>query len=169
MKKLFLLALLLPLASIAQTDYSFVYDNEQFLKSGMALYDEGKYEEARKEYAKISPSDPKYINAQYETAMALSALDKKDELRTMFEDLYARKQFGNLYSLYTLYGSFLSDEKEFDKSEAIFNEGASYLESSSSFNFNRAILYIRKEQKQKAVDYLEKTIVLNPNFASAHY
>src|SRR5690606_32711471 len=34
---------------------------------------------------------------------------------------------------------------------------------------NQAILYLRKEEKQKSTDLLKKTVTINPNHASAHY
>lgn len=153
----------------SQTDYSFVYDNDLILKKGVALYEDKKYDDAIKEYEKISKVDPKYLEAQYEKAMALAALDKKEELKAFFEDLYAKNLMPKSPTLYTLYGSFLSDQKEYDQSEKIFKEGEKYLPNSSNFLYNFAILYIRKEESQKAVDVLERIITNDPNHSSSHY
>ena len=68
-------------SSYSQTDYSFVYNNDLIIKKGVSLYEAEKYADAIKEYEKISRVDPKFLNAQYEKAMALSALDKKEELK----------------------------------------------------------------------------------------
>src|SRR5690606_8919737 len=35
--------------------------------------------------------------------------------------------------------------------------------------YNMAIMYIRKQEVQKAVDYLKKVVTNNPNHASSHY
>ncbi|SHG65203.1 Antitoxin component YwqK of the YwqJK toxin-antitoxin module [Flavobacterium fluvii] len=156
-------------SSYSQTDYSFVYNNDLILKKGISLYEEKKYAEAIKEYEKISKVDPKYLDAQYEKAMALSALEKKEELKAFFEDLYAKKLMPEFPTLYTLYGNFLSDQKEYDQAEKTFKEGEKYLPNSSNFLYNLAILYIRKEESQKAVDVLERIITNDPNHSSSHY
>lgn len=156
-------------SSYSQTDYSFVYNNDLILKKGVSLYEEKKYADAIKEFEKISKVDPKYLEAQYEKAMALSALEKKDELKAFFEDLHAKNLMPEFPTLYTLYGSFLSDQKEYEQSEKIFKEGEKYLPNSSYFLYNFAILYVRKEESQKAVDLLERIITNDPNHGSSHY
>lgn len=156
-------------SSYSQTDYTFVYDNDLILKKGVALYEEKKYADAIKEYEKISKVDPKYLNAQYEKAMALSALEKKEELKAFFEELHAKNLMPKFPTLYILYGSFLSDQKEYEQSEKIFKEGEKYLANSSNFLYNFAILHIRKEESQKAVDLLEQIITNNPKHSSSHY
>ena len=155
--------------SYSQTDYSFVYNNDLIIKKGVSLYEAEKNADAIKEYDKISRVDPKFLNAQYEKAMALSALDKKDELKSFFEDLYNKNLMPEFPTLYILYGSFLSDQKEYDQSEKIFKEGEKYLPNSSNFLYNFAILYIRKEETQKSVDLLERIITNDPNHSSSHY
>lgn len=156
-------------SSYSQTDYSFVYNNDLILKKGISLYEEKKYADAIKEYEKISKVDPKYLEAQYEKALALAALEKKDELKAFFEDLHAKNLMPEFPTLYTLYGSFLSDQKEFDQSEKIFKEGEKYLPNSSNFLYNFAILHVRKEESQKAVDLLKRIITQDPNHGSSHY
>ncbi|RZJ28719.1 MAG: tetratricopeptide repeat protein, partial [Flavobacterium sp.] len=160
------------------TDYTFVYQNDSILQKGIRLYDKGQYKEAEEEYNKISKIDPKFLNAQYEKSMALSAQgtgdselakQKKDELRKLYEDLYSTGRFPDLPMLYTTYGSFLSDQKEYDKSEKIFKEGEKYLAHSGNFLYNFALLYIRMDQRQKSIDLLERVVTENPNMPSAHY
>ena len=155
--------------SYSQTDYTFVYDNDLIIKNGISLYETGKYADAIKEFEKISKADPKFLNAQYEKAMALSASEKNDELKTFFEDLYSKKLMAQFPTFYTLYGNFLSDQKEYEQSEKIFKEGEKFLPNSSNFLYNFALLYVRKEESQKAVDLLEQIIFNNPNHASSHY
>jgi uncharacterized protein len=97
------------------------------------------------------------------------ALEKKEELKSFFENLYKDGKMSKYPDLYTLYGSFLSDQKEYVQSEKIFKEGEKYIPNSSNFLFNLAILHMRKEESQKAVDLLKKVITINPNHASSHY
>lgn len=153
----------------AQTDYSFTYNNDSIINKGVKLHDEEKYNEAITEYNKIKTIDPLFLKAQYEKAMSLSALEKNDELRALLENLYSTKRMQETPDLYIAYGNFLSDNKEFETAEKVFTECEKYTPNSSILLFNKAILYIRKEEHQKAIDTLEKLITYNPNYASAHY
>lgn len=170
MKKILLLFLLVSFSrNYAQTDYSFIYNNDSIIKKGEKLYDEKKYDEALKEYQKISKIDPRYLGAQYEIGLVLSAQEKKSELKAFLEDLYAKEKMQEFPELYKMYAIFLSNEKEYDLSEKIFKEGEKYLGNLSTYQYNFAILYIRKEETQKALDILKRIITNDPNYASAHY
>lgn len=169
--KQFLLLLALAFSSLlfSQTDYTYVYQADSLLARGIRLFDKQQYKEAEEQYRKIEKVDPKYLTAQYEIAIALSGQQKNDELRKHFEDLYATGRFSELPSLYTVYGSFLSDQKEYEKSEKIFKEGEKYLPHASNFLYNFALLYLRMEQRQQSIDLLERIVTENPNHASSHY
>jgi len=170
MKRLILsLFLFVSTTIIAQTDYKTVYNADSIIKKGVKLYEEKKYQASLDEYRKVDKLDPKYPTAQYEIAMSYFALEKKDSLKNHFERIYKTDMMKKLPTLYTLYGSYLSDEKKYDESEKIFNEGLKIIPNSSNHLYNMAILYYRKEQMQKCIDVLEKIIAQNPNQASAHY
>lgn len=170
MKKLLLVFFLVSFSkNYPQTDYASVYNNESIISKGVSFYDNEKYDEALKEFYKISKTDPKYLNAQYEIGLTLSAQNKKSELKTLLEDLYSKGKMAEYPDLYRMYAIYLSDEKEYDSSEKIFKEGENYLSSSSSFLYNYAILYIRKKENQKALDILKKIITNDPNHATSHY
>ena len=170
MKRILLMFLLVSFSkNYAQTDYTFVYNNDSIISKGVKLYDNQKYDEALIEFQKISKTDPKYLKAQYEIVLTLNAQKKKTELKAFLEDLYANGKMQENPELYKLYAIYLSDEKEYPLSEKIFKEGEKYLPNSSSFLYNEAILYIRKEENQKALDILKRIITNNPNHAQSHY
>lgn len=170
MKKLLLVFFLVSFSkNYSQTDYASVYNSESIINKGASLHDDKKYDEALKEYYKISKTDPKYLNAQYEIGLTLSTQDKKSELKTFLEDLYSKGKMAEYPDLYRMYAIFLSDEKEYESSEKIFKEGEKYLPYSSTFLYNYAILYIRKKENQKALDLLKRVVTNNPNHAQSHY
>lgn len=172
MKKLFLATFLIVAFTIHsqnKKDYTFSYSTDSILTNGLRNYHNENYEAAIAEYQKISKFDDKYLVAQYEIGLALSAAEKKEELRKHLEELYKNGSMKEKPILYTSYGNFLSDEEEYDEAEKIFNEGAKYLGNSSNFLFNQAILYLRKGDVQKSVDLFKKVVTINPNLASAHY
>jgi antitoxin component YwqK of YwqJK toxin-antitoxin module len=51
----------------------------------------------------------------------------------------------------------------------MFKEGEKYMPNSSTFLYNFGILYIRKNEYQKAIDLFERVINNNPNHAGSHY
>lgn len=170
MKKILLMFLLVSFSkNYSQTDYAFVYNNDSIIRKGIRLHNEKKYDEALKEYKRISKIDPKYLTAQYEIAITLSAQEKKAELRALLEDLYSKGKMTENPELFQIYGIFLSDEKEYEASEKIFKEGEKYLSNYSSYQYNFALLYIRKGETQKGIDILKNIITNNPNHASSHY
>ncbi len=170
MKRILIFLLLLVSATIsAQVDYTIVYDASAFIETGTKLHDEKKYNEALKEYEKVDELDPQYGTAQYEKALTFSAADKNDSLYAHFEKLTKKGVMKKHPTLYTLYGSFLSDEKKYEESEKVFLEGAKIIPNSTNHLYNLAILYYRQEKFQKCIDVLEKIVAQNPNAASAHY
>ena len=170
MKKILLFVMLSCfLHSFSQKDYSLVYDSQSFINKGVELYDNSKYLEAIEEFDKVSKLDPKYFTALYEKGLAFSASDKKDEAKAFFEDLAKRDLLKKHPTLFTVYASFLSNQKEYEASEKIFKEAEKYLSNNSNFLYNFALLYVRKEERQKAVDVLEKCVTINPNNLAATY
>ena len=155
--------------SYSQTDYSSVYDSEAIFKKGIELHNSEKYAEAIAEYDKIDKLDPQFLRGQYEKALSLSAFAKNSELKTLFEDLHKSGQMAMHPSLYVLYGSYLSNEKEYAQSEKIFKEGEKLIPNSSDLLYNMAILYAKQEQNQKSVDILKRIISIHPSHASSHY
>lgn len=168
-KTLLFFFLILFSKNYSQTDYTFIYNTDSIIKKGVDLHNAKKYDEALKEYRRISKTDPKFLTAQYEIALTLSAQEKKSELKAFLEDLHQKGKMVDDPELFQIYAIFLSNEKEYEASEKIFDEGKKYIGNSSSFLYNLAILYIRKDEPQKAVDILENIITKNPNHASSHY
>jgi antitoxin component YwqK of YwqJK toxin-antitoxin module/Tfp pilus assembly protein PilF len=169
MKQILFALLLITGVATSQKDYTFIYNTDSIIGKGVTLHDAKKYDEAVAEFNKVHHTDPEYLRAQYEKAMSLSAATKKDELRLLFTSLHSGGFMSDYPSLYTLYGNFLSNEKEYDASEKIFNEGLKFQPNSSVFLYNMGILYVRKGESQKALDIFKKVVTLNPNHASSHY
>lgn len=170
MKRLFIsLAFMATAFLSAQTDYSAVYNGAAFVQNGVKLYEEEKYDAAMAEFQKVHELDPEYGAAQYEIALTLAAQEKKEALKAHFEKLYPSKWMKKLPTLYTLYGSFLSDEEKYTESEKIFKEGLQFIPNNTNHQYNLAILYYRAKKMQDCIDTLKKIIANNPNSASSHY
>jgi uncharacterized protein len=153
----------------AQSKYQEQYDSSLYLSNGVELYEKGKYAESIVEFEKVAKTDPNFLKAQYEKLMSLRALEKTEEQKTLLESLYNSKLMSDAPELLLQYGIFLSDAKEYDEAEKRFKEAENFIPNSSMLHYNLAILYIRKEERQKSIDYLKKCILGNPNHASSQY
>lgn len=156
-------------AQSQQKDYSFVYDTDAILSKGNILHDEGKYDEALKLYDKIDPIDPEYWRAQYEKAMTLAAAEQPEKAKAIYEQAYTSGLMAENVDFLMAYGSFLSDQEAYDKSEQIFLEALKMAPNYGSLLYNTALLYLRKEDSQKSVDYLKHSIIYNPQHPGSHY
>lgn len=170
MKKAITILLLFAVQSaISQRDYTFVYQTDSIINKGSRLHDHEKYTEAILEYDKISSSDPQYNKALYEKALSLYQTNDEQKIRDFFKDCFDKKIQVEEPSFYVLYGSFLSDKKEYDESEKIFKEGLLVTPNNYLLLYNYAILKIRNNQSQPAIDLLKKVLTINPNHSSSHY
>lgn len=168
-KTLSFLLLMVIQTALSQRDYTFIYQTDSIIKAGTVLHDNQKYSDAIKEYEKISKSDPQYASAQYEIALSLYQLDDKQKVGTFLKECFEKKLAVKEPSLYVLYGSFLSDQKEYDQAEKIFKEAMTVTPNNSILLYNYAILKLRNKDNQGAIDLLKKTLTIDPNYSSAHY
>ncbi|AWI26028.1 toxin-antitoxin system YwqK family antitoxin [Flavobacterium pallidum] len=166
---LLLLAVSLISPAYCQTDYTFIYDNEAIIEKGNVLHDDQKYEAAIAEYDRIVSYDPLFLKAQYEKALTLSAMKKYVEEAALLSGLYQKGSFPDMPMLYIAYGNLLSEQKKFEESEKIYIEAEKTIPDSPSLLYNFAVMYIRWEKQQQAVEYLEKTINISPYHSNSHY
>ena len=168
-KSINLLAVFCYFISFGQTDFSTIYESDVIIETGVAFHDQENYDEAIKWYEKITKADNKYLKAQYEKLLTLITAEKNDEARTLFEKLYTNQKMDEMPELYVLYGVFLSNQKEYDASEKAFEKAEKFIPNASYLNFNKAILHLRKEERQQTVECLKKVIQYNPNHATSQY
>lgn len=161
---------LLPFSGLAQEEkYSQIYDSDQIINKGIELHQAQRYAEALQQYDKILRPDSDYLRAQYEKLLTLSEQGNKEEVLQILEKLYRQGDMVEWPDLLVLYGSKLSDAERYAEAEKILLEAEKLMPHSSIVLFNQSIVYIRTEQKQKAVDALKKSITYNPNHATGHY
>ncbi len=152
-----------------QKDYATPYDTNAIVSRGITLYDEGRYDEAVREFDRIELTDPQYLWAQYEKLLALSRIEGQPGIEPLFEKLRQSGEMDDYPQMYLLYGSYLSDKAQYDQSEAVFKKGLEHLPNHAQFNLNLGILYLRMERHQDAVDAFKSAVTHNPNQLSAHY
>lgn len=160
---------LLSLFSYSQKDYSFIYQSDSIIKSGVILHDNGKFDEAIQKYKLVNELDPNFYKAQSEIAVTLFSLKNNDELGKHLGKLYDSGEMEKFPDLYIKYGSYLDDVNQLDKAQEVFKAGEKYLSNYANFMYNYGVHHIKKKNTQEAVNCLKKSILINPNHASSHF
>ncbi|MFZ1497636.1 MAG: CDC27 family protein, partial [Saprospiraceae bacterium] len=153
----------------AQKDYSTFYDGDSILREGIKYYDLGQYDKALAEYDKIFKTDPMYFTAKYERMLSLSALGLTDQLHDELEDWYNSEHIFEVPEAVILYANSLTNKKKFDEAQKVFDRCLKVIPESSVLMYNIALMHYNQEDKANCVEYLKKTITLNPNHGTAHY
>jgi antitoxin component YwqK of YwqJK toxin-antitoxin module/Tfp pilus assembly protein PilF len=152
-----------------QSNFSEIYNSDEFIKKGVEFFDNEKYTDAIIQFEKVSRADIEYLHAQYEKAYTLYNLKKYEELETMLKKHIKSGDINQFPGMYIIYGNLLSVQERFEESEKMYQEGKKIIPKSNGLLFNMAIMYIRNEQRQKAVDVLKELQEVNPNNAMSHY
>lgn len=166
------LTLLLIVVTISTSQISIaqeVYDYEAFTKEASEYIEKEDYESAIKIYDKVHKLDPNYPEALGYKAELLNELERIDEAAELLEELYKNDFFDRDPELYITYGSILDSKKEYEKSEEVYTQGEEKYPRYSYLLFNKAVMYYNSDQTQKCVDYLKKSITINPDLIRAHY
>ncbi|WP_177760732.1 tetratricopeptide repeat protein [Flavobacterium sp. I3-2] len=167
-KNLIFSTLLFSIFSHAQNEMSF-YNTDIFFSEGVEFTKNSKFDESTIAYNKIHKLDPKYSQAQYEMILSLLYADKKEEALQVCEKNYNDKLHEVFPPLLLVHGIILSDQGKYDEALKIFNEADQYFPNSAGLNYNKAIVYVRKDEKQKAVDLLKTNIKIDPSHSSSLY
>lgn len=160
-KKIFLSAILYSVFAFSQEEIK-QYDSNAFLKAGqdqLALKD---YIKSADSYNQIHYLDSNYPEAQYERIFSLIYAEKRDEALAISEKLYDAKLYKKFPPLLLIHSILLSDNKDYDGALAKLTEAETLLKNSANLNYNKAIIYVRLNEKQKAVDLLKTNLQFDP-------
>lgn len=145
------------------------YDGDSIIRTGIQYYDEGKYEKALAEFDKIFKTDPQYYLSKYESILTLSAMELPDQMHDALEEWYQSGTIQEVPEAAILYGNSLVSKKKFDEANVVFEKCKKTMPESPILMYNIALMHYNKDEKAKCIDYLKKTILLNPNHVTAHY
>lgn len=149
--------------------YPIQYNADSIMLKGSLLNNQGAYEAAMLEFSKIFRTDPSYQEARYEKILALTNMEKYEEVKSQLQALFENKEIFEKPELMILYGNLLSLDSAFVMSEKIFEEAKKLMPNSSILHYNLALMYYRKADLQKSIDHLKIAIHHHPRHQSAHY
>jgi antitoxin component YwqK of YwqJK toxin-antitoxin module/Tfp pilus assembly protein PilF len=153
--------------SEAQVEY---YNSEAFVAEALKYIGEENYADAREVMDKVHPSDEEYYySCKIEAANSYLAEENTDGAIVLYKKLLDDGHFEIKPSLYVNYGSVMRDAERFEEAEKIYKEAEVKYPNYSHLIFNMAISYYRSGEVQKSIDYIKRTILINPAHSQAHY
>lgn len=149
---------------------SGLINSGDLLKQGAILHDSTEYKKALALYDKISRSDTNYVRTLYEKALTCEADSQFTQaIKYCREGLSLKEEREFEPDFYTIYGSTLSDMKQYDEAIKIFDRGLVKYPRHSLLYFNKGIALLGQNKLHDAELIFQQTIMINPYMYSAHY
>ena len=139
---------------------------QQLIKEGVALHDEGDYDGAVSRYEQVLKENPADVRALYEMAYSYYA---QKNYRKSIEVGYRGAQYKSplLDAFYVQIGSCYDELGDSKTAIENYKFGIKLSPSSSLLQYNLAITYYRTEQLADAKATVKKAAVLDPNHPSS--
>ena len=145
------------------------YDSSFFYNEGKEKFRKADYIGSAESYNLIHELDVDYNEGQYERILSLLYGDRKEEALAVCQTLFEEKRYLEYPPFLLLHSILLSDLGNYDEALEKLDIAEGFLKNSASLNYNRAIVYLRLEDKQKAVDILKENIIKDPSHLASYY
>lgn len=165
MKKLLLL---LGLAGALRAGAQATTDTPaELVRAGVALYDEGKYDQAVAKYQQALAAAPGNAPAQAELAMTYFALTRyADAVALCQQILRAHPEADPV--VYVTYGNSLDATQRPTEALAAYRDGLTRYPDAFILYFNQGVTLAGQGQAAAAVASFQRAVALNPRHASSH-
>jgi len=139
----------------------------ELVRSGNALYDNGKYDEAVKEYEAAIALAPRWFEPHYELGQTYYQMKRSEDAQKQYE--LALKADPDCWVCYQGLGNLADDAG--DRSLAIqhFQQAADLAPDKGQPRYNLAITYLRMQKSNEAISALLEAEALQPSYASPYF
>lgn len=136
--------------------------------SGIARYNQGKYGQAEQEFQKVSPESDYHGNAVIHRAIiSYQQQENLDKAIAVLEEALKRAGDEEKTELIPYLSSFYKKKELFDRAEELLLEGVSISPENTKLRFELGVLYDEKEEREKAIEQMEKVLAVDPEHADA--
>lgn len=146
-----------------------VYDSDYFLEKASEELSREAYQEAQKYLEKIDILDPNYFESFENKLLVSQGLEDYEGIEKELDSLHALGEFAKYPQLYTIRGQVYANKEEYKKAIHIYTEGEALFPLYDDLFFFKSIALYGDGDKQGAIDYIKKTIEINPHYQLAHY
>ncbi len=142
-------------------------NSHDLIVDGIALYEDGKYEEALKKFDQIDRNDSLYISALSEKSLTLLRLEEFREAASV-----ARTALGAtsrpIPELYINLGTALDDGGDSIAALAVYEEGIKRFPKNHIMIFNKAVTLYKLKEYDKTIAALKEVLEIQPKHAGTH-
>ena len=143
-------------------DYAVAFNNR-----GIAYGEQGKYEEAIKDFNKVIRIEPKNAGAYSNRGRAYSEQGKYVEAIKDYTEAIRIKP--ELAEAYYNRGRAYSEQEKYEEAIRDFTEAIRLKSDDADAYNNRGLVYLNKEKYEEAIKDFTKAININPQNAEAYY
>ena len=158
MKNLFLL-IFFPILGISQNKNAATIK----VHEGVALHDEGKYDEAIIRYDEALTLDKDNLVALSEKAMTLESSKKYDEAIEVSKHIINLYPNEDIKNTYVTYANSLDHQKKSEIALKIYDQGLKKYPDYYQLHFNKAISLVNAKQTEKALESFQNSVKLEPS------
>lgn len=142
--------------------------SESLIEAGIALFDEGKFEDALQKFEKAIKLDKKDGYAIFEAGNTYMALkDYKKALE--YAERIIDKRLEPMAEAYVLKGNALDMLGKPEKAIATYREGIKRSQPNAMLHFNLGVSLFRGGKSVESRPEFEQTLTLDPTHRSSHY
>ena len=140
---------------------------EQEMKTALAVFKNGKSQEAERLYRKILKKQPNYLYANHNLGLLLQALGRFDEAEVSYKKAIELKP--DYAEVYNNLGVILVKLRRLDEAKEAYKKAIELKPNYVSAHSNLGVLHQTLGRFDNAEAAYKKAIELEPNYADAHY
>ncbi len=144
-------------------------DIPRLMKEGVALHDEGKFDEAIRKYDSVLAIDANYYDAMFEKSYTLTMNKGYDECIVLCKRMLAMDPKNtNTRGVYVNWGTALDDKGDPEEAIKVYTEGIGKFPDYYLLHFNKGVTLMLSKKNEEAMLCYQDALKLKPLHASSH-
>ncbi len=134
---------------------------DEWIRSGIALHDAGKYAEAMDQYEKALAIEPENYSLLYEMAMTYYAMEREDESVRLLKEILKKSPAAGRLEAYVLLGTIYDDFGKSKKAYKLYERAVEEYPDEYMVHFNWGVTAYRMDKQEEALMFFQRTLELN--------